>query len=423
MLRDSRFAAGFVAAFLLCGVLAGAEEEAPPQMDGPDETHWRLPLGTNSVTVYSWKNPKIISDAPALTKLPGGTLLCSVELWSYGGFSGADALANKLYGRDRCLIFVSTDNGKTWKERSRIPFATGKFLQHDGQLYFIGSGTNWQGLYVARSADNGQTWDRPVRLREGKVYAASTGWVIHENTLYWAADDMNPSVTDRAVFAFSCDLNRNPLDPGSWRFSNDERHPGLPRSFGRGTHNGGKWLEPNVVSVPRGLLVIVRVRVSRRNADGVVPNVGAICDLVDGKGRLQLTFSHYYPIPGAQNHFHIVCDQPGRLFWMTSNQVTGVAENCYRGWGKERRFLMLHYSRDARNWFPAGVLAMWPKETQAFNYCTPVIDGNDLLFVSRTAQKALNQHDNDRITFHRVRNFRETAVNLFPEPEDPRLDP
>lgn len=102
------------------------------------------------------------------------------------------------------------------------------------------------------------------------------------------------------------------------------------------------------------------------------------------------------------------------LFWMTSNQVTGMATETWRGWGKERRFLMLHYSRDAQNWFPAGVLAMWPRETQSFNYCTPVIDGANLLFVSRTSENSANQHDNDRITFHRLPNFRNTAVDLKP---------
>ena len=107
---------------------------------------------------------------------------------------------------------------------------------------------------------------------------------------------------------------------------------------------------------------------------------------------------------------------------MTSNQVTGMAEDAYRGWGKERRFLMLHYSRDAQNWFPAGVLAMWPRETQAFNYCTPVIDGDDLLFVSRTAQNARNQHDNDCVTFHRMVDFRKTQSICYPIGEERNHD-
>ena len=373
------------------------------------------PLCEGFSTVYSWENRNLFSDAPALVKLPDGTLLCSVQLWSRQADRGQDNLVQELYGRNRCLIFASGDGGETWRESCRIPFATGKFLRHETRLYFIGSGIEWQGLWIAGSYDNGRTWTEPVRLRAGKVYAASTGWAVRDGTLYWAADDMHPSVKRRAVFALSCDLRGDPMDPASWRFSNNENHPGLPQCFGRGSHNGGKWLEPNVVNVDGKLLVIVRVRASAGAVDGVVPNVGAVCDLTENDGTLRLTFSHYYPIPGAQNHFHIVYDEQSRLFWMTSNQVTGMAQDAYRGWGKERRFLMLHYSRDAQNWFPAGVLAMWPRETQAFNYCTPVIDGDDLLFVSRTARHARNQHDNDCITFHRMVDFRKSAINLLPD--------
>ena len=369
------------------------------------------PLCSKLATVYQWDNRQLISDAPALIKLPDGTLLCSMQLWSR-----EDAAVQELYGRNRCLIFASTDEGATWQERSRIPFSTGKFLLHNGLLYFIGSGVKWQGLQIASSDDHGKTWGKPVQLRNGMVYAASTGWVIRGNTLYWAADDMNPSVKDRAVFAFRCDLSRDPLDTASWRFSNDERHPGLPQSLARSRHNGGKWMEPNVVALGGELLVIVRVRASQGDVDGVVPNMAAICDLQEAaKDELSLKFSHYHPFPGAQNQFHIIKDQEHGLYWMTSNQVTGKATKTYRGWGNERRFLLLHYSRDAQNWFPAGVLAMWRKETQAFNYCTPLIDGNDLLFVSRTSRDAAHQHDNDCITFHRLDNFRKTAVNLEPE--------
>ncbi len=254
----------------------------------------------------------------------------------------------------------------------------------------------------------------PSLLREGKVYATSTGWTIVGDNFYWAADDMNNSTSDRAVFAFSCDLRKNPLDPRSWRFSNSVRHPGVPQLIGRGEHNGGKWMEPNVVNSNGSLLVLVRVRVSSADTDGVVPGLGAVCDLLDENGSLHLSFSHYYPIPGAQNHFHIIRDDVSGLFWMTSNQVTGEATGCFRGWGKERRFLMLHYSRNALDWFGAGVLAMWARENQAFNYCTPLIDGDDLVFASRTAENAPNQHDNDSVTFHRLPTFRKTAVNLFP---------
>jgi hypothetical protein len=99
---------------------------------------------------------------------------------------------------------------------------------------------------------------------------------------------------------------------------------------------------------------------------------------------------------------------------MMCNQVTGVAKECWHGWGNERRFLMLYYGLDGMNWFPAGCLAMLPKETQAHNYCTPVIQGEDLLVVSRTSLEGKNQHDNDAVTFHRFRGFRKAALGLCP---------
>ncbi len=377
------------------------------------------PLCQHFTVVHRWDNREVISDAPALVRLPEGALLCSVELWTRHAYRGADTLAQKLFGRDRCLVFASTDDGATWHRRSRLPFATGKFLHHDGALYFIGSGIEWQGLHITRSVDGGTSWSEPVRLRRGKVYAASTGWVVRDNTLYWAADDMNHSVTDRSVFAFSCDLSADPLAPSSWRFSGDVQHPGLPQSFGRGGHNGGRWMEPNVVDVGGKLMVIVRVRASQGDVDGTVPNVAALCDLADPGDSLHLDFSHYYVLPGGQNHFHIIHDPKDDLFWMTSNLVTGMATRCYRGWGKERRLLALHYSRDAQHWFCAGIASMWREETRSFNYCTPIIDGDDLLWVSRTSHHADNQHDNDCITFHRLPSFRSTALELRPDVDAP----
>ena len=57
------------------------------------------PLCEGFSTVHSWENRNLISDAPALVKLPDGTLLCSVQLWSRQADRGQDNLAQELYGR------------------------------------------------------------------------------------------------------------------------------------------------------------------------------------------------------------------------------------------------------------------------------------------------------------------------------------
>ena len=61
-----------------------------------------------------------------------------------------------------------------------------------------------------------------------------------------------------------------------------------------------------------------------------------------------------------------------------------------------------------------GCVAKWPSPIQAFSYPCMVIDGDDLLLALRTSRDALNQHDADLITFHRVRNFRSLAMDIVP---------
>ena len=66
------------------------------------------------------------------------------------------------------------------------------------------------------------------------------------------------------------------------------------------------------------------------------------------------------------------------------------------GPGNERRWLFLHYSIDCLNWFPAGCVARWPDSVhRSFMYPSAVIDGDDLVILSRTSRDAEDQHDAD----------------------------
>ena len=48
----------------------------------------------------------------------------------------------------------------------------------------------------------------------------------------------------------------------------------------------------------------------------------------------------------------------------------------------------------------------------AFSYASNLVYGNDLLVLSRTSENAYNQHNGNLITLHRVRNFRDLALDL-----------
>jgi len=57
---------------------------------------------------------------------------------------------------------------------------------------------------------------------------------------------------------------------------------------------------------------------------------------------------------------------------------------------------------------------MTGKLRQSFMYAAPLIDGDDLLILSRTSRDGRDQHDADLCTFHRLRCFRRLALDLYP---------
>lgn len=349
---------------------------------------------------------RVISDSPSLVRLPDRALLCAYP-------RVRDPEPNLL------RIFRSEDDGRTWWQVSkRAPFGAGRLFLHNGAVYFLGVGPEIRGdIRISRSGDMGRTWTAPVTLfkEHAAFYNPSTGMVKKGDRLYWTfgapnVEGMRNNVGSRIV-AVAGNLRGNLLDPANWRISNHATFPdqasiaGLipPGVIDNADRELGSshWLEGNVVKLGNDLRVITRCRIARNRTI----NISAVCDLADTSAGLKLRFLQFHPLPGAQNQFHIIHDEVSGYYWMTSNLSTTPRD--------ERRILALSYGLHPLCWFHAGVIAMGPTSLQAFNYTTPLIDGNDLLVVSRTSQN--HHHDNDRITFHRLRNFRSLAMNITPQ--------
>jgi hypothetical protein len=228
------------------------------------------------------------------------------------------------------------------------------------------------------------------------------------------------------------DLSADPLDPASWRMSDFVPFPGMPDKLLRNDDDTGRrnvwnmpdhWLEANVVEVGGRLRLLATVK----SQSQTLSNLCGICDVEDDGTELTMTFRQFHPMTGGQLKFAITRDEPSRLFWATANFVVDGQES-QEWWdearrsgrftgtgGNDRRFLMLLYSVDALNWFQAGCVAQAETLRQSFMYGTPVVAGDDLLVISRTSITGPDQHDADHATFHRVRDFRSLALNLFPE--------
>ncbi|MGY8719735.1 MAG: hypothetical protein ACKVI3_18375, partial [Verrucomicrobiia bacterium] len=125
----------------------------------------------------------------------------------------------------------------------------------------------------------------------------------------------------------------------------------------------------------------------------------------------------YVPLPGGQMRFHVVYDEREKLYWLLSTQATDsmrrpelLPDNRYSLADNERRRMQLHYSRNMMDWCFAGIVAVGEVEQASRHYATLVIEGEDLVILSRSGDAhAKTAHNGNLITFHRVPDFRDLA--------------
>lgn len=428
-----------------------------------------LGLGLGAVTCTSKKNHISIKSGPlaqdftiaikapgnnhregyiyfnGFARLPGGAFLALAVIDQPR--SATDAGVKGYIGR--VILSRSDDGGETWKVLdSDLDFGQrmigGALFVHENALYMFVSPIGNDGvILVAQSNDEGSTWSDWVEVLRIPRQVSSTledtgmrpttyddpGWsegqkwisylqqsmVIKNGRLYFAASERTQ---DMAIV--SCNLNNGLLNPESWMISETVHAtpPNELKSQGGLITGGMGTLEGNVIEINGQLRLLARQVVERyRTSD-----IAAVFDVNIDSGTPELSFVQFYPIPGAHGLFKIVYDDQSRLFWMASNLESNSQDwvTCPSGShrGRDRRFLMLWYSLDALNWFPAGCIAAAEKNRQTFNYPSMIIDGDDLALVSRTTFDAENytSHDADLVTFHRIRNFRSLAMNIFPVP-------
>ncbi|HBO42434.1 MAG TPA: hypothetical protein DD670_00535 [Planctomycetaceae bacterium] len=348
----------------------------------------------------------------------------------------------------RVILSRSDDGGESWKVlNTNLDFGRrmigGALFVYDNALYLFATPKDDDGIIrVARSDDRGATWSEWVEVlrvpRQVKPDSVASGvrpttdddpnwsdeqkWIAYLQTsmavwrghLYFAVSER---CQDMAIV--SCNLKNGLLNPDSWRISKT-MPVSIPKELNPGFFPGPSMstLEGNVIVINGQLRLLARQVVDRYGTS----NIAAVFDVKENNGRPELSFVQFFPVPGAHGLFNVVFDAESRLFWMASN-----LESNSQKWikspsgshkGRDRRFLMLWYSLDALNWFPAGCIAAAEKMQQTFNYPSMIIDGDDLAIVSRTTLDAdkYTSHDADHVTFHRVRDFRSLAMNIHPAP-------
>ena len=369
------------------------------------------PLAQKFTVIGRSPERHVFTMEPGLIKLPGGKLLATFPYLSHL----RQELRPDDYRPPTLNICVSNDGGASWQLIGERNWVTATPFLVDGVLYLMGHLADRQDVVITRSTDEGKSWARESTLFKGHFWNCPTGIVFRNGHIYRALG--GNEAAGRETLVIAGDLSQDLLRTAAWRMSNRLPYPGTPKELVRnGKSESGHWLEPNVVEVYGRLYVLSTVKIT--SEDGwTTPGLAALCELQDDGMELTYRFLQYYPTPGGQLKFHIIYDEFSRLYWRTMNLPTDTSNRPDPRWqargnfGGDRRILALSYGTDALNWVQAASIAATPRPWEGFQYAMPLIDGDDLLVVSRTSLNGVNQHDTNLVTLHRVTDFRSLALS------------
>jgi len=390
----------------------------------------RLPDGVTGVDylhplddIYEYSGHALC--APTILKLPSGKLLVSTSV----------CCDRTRWPSDPCLdiLFKSDDNGESWRYVGDIrPAFNSKLFYHGGRVYMLTLSTDYSSLIIGCSEDEGETWSRPVTLLVGEgvrrwgwhrgsypivekdgylftaieyghveeiyspteaeltnAYAPSEKAVSFEyRTLMGGADkDGRPKAYDLAHYigVLSVKADSDLMDPANWSV-NELYYP---------DEDPRQCIEGNIVELP----------------DGKLYNL--IRTMIYGKSLL-LKLDEKAPSNGRMTMIETVEDFPLSAvskFVIKKDEVTGkyiaFGNLCDKKEPCGRSILAMAVSKDFKSWNVPYVVAGERGSSNAYTYPDWIIDGEDILLVSRTAWNgAVNQHDTNMITFHRIMGFR-----------------
>ncbi len=314
-------------------------------------------------------------------------------------------------------IFRSSDKGLTWKEISVINglFWSNLFV-HNNVLYNMGTNKHHGNLVIRKSTDDGETWTNPYNgenglILEGEYHTAPMPMVIHNGRIWRGVEYATaPSIQwgERySAMMISAPVNSDLLKAKSWRKTNYIMYDP--------SYLGGKfraWLEGNaVVGLDGKMLDILRVDAPHGSEE-----YAAVVE-IDKSGK-KATFNPqtgFVKFPGGAKKFTIRYDAKTKLYWTISNIVEPRFKEVNPA--GVRNVQALSSSKDLKTWQIHTILLQHPEvKYHGFQYVDWVFDGDDIIFLSRTAFAdesggANNNHDANYLTFHRITNFRSRVAD------------
>ena len=353
--------------------------------------------------------------SPSILRLDDGALLVTHD------YFGPGCPRNHEDEEHLTSVYRSDDEGRTWTNVTHIANAYWSTLfKHRGAIYLFGTSQQYGSIVIRRSEDNGNTWTHPKDAKSGLLFqggfyhtppnyhCAPVPILIKDGRLYRAFEDCDPCVWGKGFrsLVISAPEDANLLDTSNWTMSNKLAYDPswTPPSWGTCPCPG--WLEGNVIETPQGEIW----NILRFHSDPAVDKAAVV--KVHDQGR-RITFdpaTGFIVFPGGMTKFTIRRDQAARLYLTLSNNNTDPRRPG------QRNVLSLHASADLLNWRHVKTLIEDDSPLShddsirltGFQYVDWQYDGDDIIYIVRTAYNgARNFHDANRITFHKIANFRQ----------------
>jgi hypothetical protein len=346
-----------------------------------------------------WENPPAFVQANAVTiavkrPLPVSTLANpNLIVMSNGDYLAGISGAQTPNGG--ASLWKSSDKGNTWRlVHDGFDVNRYSLFELDDSIYLLGMNTSGPGeTRIYRSSDGGATWTTNVFAGYGGQDAPSQ--VDIANGRIWKS-----AYSGRGPGFFSAPIDADLMKESSWTLS-------IAR-YGEFTLANGQKMRPgnelSLIKSKTGVLYSLGRDSVYRPEDGWKPGVTTIQpDLTD---LTKTTWDPEYAgprLPGNENGKCTARYDPvsGQYWALTS--------------GTFRRRLNLYSASDVDGrigdfQFKATILR-GNSFNEGFNYPFMQFDGDDLIFVSRTAWEthrgtADRWHNGNLFTFHRVTDFR-----------------
>lgn len=381
------------------------------------------------VVASSPDKENIFLASPSIAILPEGTLVASHD-WSGPGMGGAT----------RTSVYQSKNGGETWEHLADVDdirWAT--LFAHRGHLYLMGVKKSFGDIVIRRSEDGGRTWttaedEKTGVLFQGRFHTAPVPVLVHGGRI-WRAYEESENPKKRRHFSalmVSAPEDADLLDAANWTRSN--ALPFNPRWLNI-LHP--EWSEGNAVAAPDGKVWnVLRMNSHPGKEDDWnltggakgIPRLEVAAAVTASEDGTKVSFdpqNGFLHLPGGQAKFTIRRDPQTGLYWTIAQKITRM-EKVYefaKSPHHQRNVLVLMSSPDLRKWTERFVMlsygtgnAMTKADRYGFQYADWQFDGEDIVAVSRTAWDALNYHDANYITFHRLKNFR--ALSMEDSPPD-----